>query len=204
MMTRKVFISYSWAEPSGSVVNNWIYPYLLESLKGRNVECVVDKVTCGYNEDIDKFEEDIVNATKVILVLSQTFLYSEDCMYEAALAVSRCNITEQIYIINLTNYNYRKDEAEHYDKICEYFNNRKSKVEEEISKLPPVASETKKKELRKIDTILNNLSDVWDMFKSKNSSRFETVSKDNFKLLSDDILKRLESCGISSADIAEG
>lgn len=203
-MTRKVFISYSWVEPSGSVVNNWIYPSLLGSLRGRDVECVVDKVTCGYNEDIDNFEEDIVNATKVILVLSQDFLYSEDCMYEAALAVSQCNTTEQVYIINLTNYNYRKDEEGRYDKICDCFNNKKSKVEEEISKLPSVANKTKKKELRKINTILNNLSDVWDMFKSKNSGRFETVSKDNFKLLSDDILKRLEVCSISSANIAEG
>lgn len=199
-----MFISYSWAEPSGSIVYNWIYPSLLESLKGRNVECVVDKVACGYNEDIDKFEEEIVNATKIILVLSPDFLYSEDCMYEAALVVSRCNIAEQVYIINLTNYNYRKDEAEHYNKVCEWLDNRKSKVEEEISKLSSVAIKTKKKELRKINTILDNLSDLWDMFKSKNSGRLEIVSKDDFKLLSDDILKRLEVCGISSANIAEG
>lgn len=202
-MDRKVFISYRWKEPSGSVVNNWLYPSLQKSLKGKNAVCVIDKITCGYNENIDLFEKDIVNATKIVLVLSQDFLYSEDCMYEAALAVSRCNVEDQVYIINLTNYDYRKDEEKHYGKVCEWLDNRRSRIEDEISKLPPIASETKKKELRKINAILNHLSSIWDMFKSKNSGLFEAVSKNDFKMLSDDILRRLEENSISSASIAE-
>ena len=66
-----------------------------------------------------------------------------------------------------------------------------------------MASETKKKELRKINAILNHLSSIWDMFKSKNSGLFEAVSKNDFKMLSDDILRRLEENSISSASIAE-
>ncbi len=81
-MDGKVFISYSWKEPSGSIVNNWPVP----SIKAAGINCLVDREACGYNANIDKFEADIPKAAKVVLVLSPAFLTSEDCMYEAALA----------------------------------------------------------------------------------------------------------------------
>lgn len=84
----KFFISYSWKEPSGSIVNNWLVP----AIKAAGITCLVDKEACGYNANIDKFEADIPKAAKVMLVLSPEFFRSLDCMFEAALAVSKCDI----------------------------------------------------------------------------------------------------------------
>lgn len=40
-MNKTVFISYSWAEPSGGIVNNWLKP----SLKNVGIGVSVDRYT---------------------------------------------------------------------------------------------------------------------------------------------------------------
>ena len=128
-MNCKIFISYSWTEPSGSIVNNWLKPCLKEA----NINCMIDKDDCGYNGNIDKCERDLPNAAKVVLVLSPPFFRSLDCMYEASLAVSKCDIEKQVYVINLRNYHFRKDELNLLKETSDCFEDLKMKREEVLS-----------------------------------------------------------------------
>lgn len=66
-MNGKVFISYRWTEPSGSIVNNFLKP----SFHQAGINCLIDKDDCGYNANIDKFEAELPLAAKVVLVLRQ-------------------------------------------------------------------------------------------------------------------------------------
>lgn len=180
-MNGKIFISYSWTEPSKSIVNNWLKP----CLKNAGINCMIDKDDCGYNDNIDKFERELPNAAKVVLVLSQPFLFSPDCMFEAALAVSKCDVEKQVYVINIQDYNFRKDELNLLKEISDRFEDLKMKKEEALQKLSDSAKGPVKDELRKINTILGNLSGLWKMLRSKNSGSFDAVSKDGFKLVCD-------------------
>ena len=187
-MNGKIFISYSWAEPFGSIVNNWLVP----AIKAAGINCVVDKEACGYNANIDKFEEDIPNAAKVVLVLSPAFFQSLDCMFEAALAVSKCDVEKQVYVINLQNYNFRKDEQEMLGDISSYFEEYKMKMQDALSKLPDSAKGPLKDNLRRINTVISNLTALWRMLKSKNSGAFEEISKDGFMLVCQELQKSLQ------------
>lgn len=129
-MDGKIFISYSWAEPSGSIVNNWLVP----AIKAAGITCLVDKDACGYNANIDKFEADIPKAAKVVLVLSSAFFRSVDCMFEAALAVSKCDVERQVYVINLPEYNFRKDEQGLLQGTSSFFEGLKMKTQDALSK----------------------------------------------------------------------
>ena len=187
-MNGKIFISYSWSEPSGSIVNNWLVP----SIKARNINCLVDKEACGYNANIDKFEVELPQAAKVLLVVSTAFLHSLDCMFEAALAVTKCDIEKQVYVINLHNYNFRKDDQNLLEETFRVFENKKRQIKEAMDKLPDSAKGPLKDEMRKINKVLGSWNALWRMLKSKNSGSFEMLSKNDFKLVCDVISESLK------------
>lgn len=187
-MNGKIFISYSWLEPSGSIVNNWLKP----CLKNAGINCMIDKDDCGYNDNIDMFERELPNAAKVVLVLSPAFFRSLDCMYEASLAVSKCDIEKQVYVINLQDYNFRKDELNLLKETSDRFEDLKMKREEALQRLSESAKGPIKDDLRKINTILGNLSGLWKMLRSKHSGSFDSVSKDDFKLVCDVLKSSIE------------
>lgn len=99
-MNGKIFISYSWSEPSGSIVNNWLKPYL----KDTGITCMIDKDDCGYNGKNEIIERELPLASKVVLDVSPAFLLSPSCMFEAALAVTKCNVGKQVFVINLLDF----------------------------------------------------------------------------------------------------
>ena len=187
-MNGKIFISYSWSEPSGSIVNNWLVP----SIKAHGINCLVDKEVCGYNANIDKFEADLPDAAKVVLVISPAFFLSLDCMFEAVLAVTKCDIEKQIYVINLQDYNFRKDERYLLQETSTFFENLKMKTQEALEKLPDSAKGSIKDDLRKINTVRDNLNALWRMLKSKNSGKFDLLSKDDFKMVCEVISESLK------------
>ena len=185
-MDGKIFISYSWAEPSGSIVNNWLVP----AIKAAGITCLVDKEACGYNANIDKFEADIPKAAKVVLVLSSEFFRSLDCMFEATLAVSKCDVESQVYVINLLDYNFRKDGQKWLDNTVSFFESKRREYEDSMSKMSSVVIGPYKDKLRKINTIIGNLEGLWKMLESKNSSEFKTLSVNNF----DFVCRELKRC----------
>lgn len=144
----KIFISYSWSEPSGSVVNNWLKP----CLKDAGITCMIDKDDCGYNGNFVTFERELPLAAKVVLVVSPAFLFSPECMFKAAFAVTKCDVEKQVFVINLMDYDFRKDDKNLLRETSIIFENRKMKVQEAIEKLPDSAKGSMKDELRKINT----------------------------------------------------
>ena len=81
-MNKTVFISYSWAEPSGGIVNDWLKP----SLKDADISVSVDKDNCQYQDSIEEYEQEIGNANMIIAVVSNFIsginqLYVRDCFH---------------------------------------------------------------------------------------------------------------------------
>jgi len=196
-MDGKIFISYSWEEPSGSIVNNWLVP----SIRAAGINCLVDREACGYNANIDKFEEDIPKAAKVVLVLSPAFFSSLDCMYEAALAVSECDVEKQVYVINLVDYNFRNDVDKWLDRVDSNLGARKRECEEAMLKLSDTGKEPYKDKLRKIDKIFSHLDDLWRMLSSKNSGTFGSISKNSFELVCKELNRSIEESMLKTEGI---
>lgn len=196
-MNGKIFISYSWAEPFGSIVNNWLVP----AIKEAGINCLVDKEACGYNANIDKFEADIPNAAKVVLVLSPEFFQSLDCMFEAALTVSKCDVEKQVFVINLPNYNFRKDSEKRLETTVSLFESQKKECEEAMIKLSSAVKGPYKDKLRKINIIIRNLGELWKMLGSKNFGEFKSLSVNNFEFVCKELKRSLEETVYKNDDI---
>lgn len=197
-MDGKIFISYSWKEPSGSIVNNWLVP----AIKAAGINCLVDREACGYNANIDKFEADIPKAAKVVLVLSPAFFDSLDCMFEAALAVSKCDVEKQVYVINLMDYNFRNDDDKWLERVDSFLSTRKKGYEEAISNLSDAGKTHYKDKLHKINTIINHLGRLWRMLGSKNSGTFDSISKNDFVLVCNELKESVEESMLKTEGIS--
>jgi internalin A len=73
----EIFISYAWGGESEEIVNK-IYPILVE--KGFNV--IRDKVDLGYKGNIKEFMQRIGMGKAIVVVISDKYLKSENCMFE--------------------------------------------------------------------------------------------------------------------------
>ena len=112
--------------------------------------------------------------------------------FEAALAVSKCDVEKQVFVINLPNYNFRKDEDKWLERAASLFDGRKKDYEESMTKLSDPVKGPHKDKLRKIITIIGNLGGLWKMLESKNSGDFQELSKNSFEFVCNELKRSLE------------
>ena len=79
----QIYISYRQKQPAKSIVRNWLCP----SLKQADIDYCIDEEDCGYGHNIEQFEREIGDADSVLVMLSEQYFYSINCMYELALVV---------------------------------------------------------------------------------------------------------------------
>ena len=72
-----VFISYAWGEEREEIVNE-----IDEALQKRGLKIVRDKRDLDYKGFISQFMERIGQGNCVIVVISDKYLRSENCMFE--------------------------------------------------------------------------------------------------------------------------
>jgi len=177
-MSKNVFISYCWHEPSNGIVCNW----LCESLKSHSIDYVLDKNDCVYGDSIDEFERSIGSADKVIVVASRDYIQSEACMYEASMIISRGNLKKRIIPINVDDFGRECDD---YLNISIFWVNEYKKKKELYDKMPEQMKGYVKTELEKTELIINNFEKFWKFFHDINTLSFIGVSKNCFKVLID-------------------
>lgn len=77
MITQEIYISYAWTNESEEVLKN-----LCEVLDDNSIKYFVDKKDIDYKGNIREFEEKLGKGNYIILIISDKFLKSKDCMYE--------------------------------------------------------------------------------------------------------------------------
>ena len=180
-MKKAIFISYCWKEPSQSIVRNW----LCKSLRRRNYEPIIDVDRCGYRDNIDEFEKKIGRGEAVIVVINRSYLESKECMYELSLLYQNERFKERIFPLNIDNKNF--GEHSFYIKVCNYWDNQISVIEEELSRVEEPSDTFLNDDLTKFKTIKKNLPNFFRYFYRYNLKDFDYLSKDNFQNLIDEI-----------------
>lgn len=96
MSRLEVYISYAWGGESDVVVAE-----ICQQLHMHNVKYCIDKKDIAYKDNIREFEERLGERDYVILVVSDKFLKSKDCMYEFLQIKNTGNIYKRIFPIVL-------------------------------------------------------------------------------------------------------
>ncbi len=169
----EVFISYAWGqedEEREKIVNQ-----LDQSLQKRGLKIIRDKRDLGYKGSIRDFMTRIGEGGCVIVVLSDKYLRSKNCMYELVEIAGNKQFADRIFPIVLPD-------AKIYDVMerinyIEYWEQEKAELNERLRSL---------KDLSNVPGVHTELSD-YDRFRDEIDG-LTTILK-NMNALSPDILR---------------
>jgi len=91
-----VYISYAWGEEREEIVNE-----LDQSLQARGIKIIRDKRDLGYKGSIKEFMEQIGRGLCVIVVISDKYLRSRNCMFELVEIAENKQFFDRIFPIIL-------------------------------------------------------------------------------------------------------
>lgn len=109
--TPEIFISYGWGGESETTVDK-IYDVFKK--KGYNI--IRDKIDLGYKGNIKAFMKRIGKGKIIVVVISDKYLKSENCMYEMLHIYQNNNLWERVFPIVLSDANIY-DPISHIDYI---------------------------------------------------------------------------------------
>lgn len=100
---REIFISYAWGGESEEFVNK-----LDATFQTRGITIVRDKRDLGFKGRIKAFMEEIGRGNAVIVIVSEKYLKSENCMFELIQISKNGDFYDRIFPIVLENANIYK------------------------------------------------------------------------------------------------
>jgi hypothetical protein len=157
----EVYISYAWGGESETVVDD-----MCQQLQAHRVKYYRDKKDIAYKDNVREFEERLGKGDYVILVVSDKFLKSKDCMYELLQIKNAGNIYDRIFPVVLEDakiYNpidridyikYWEDKAQELDDKIKTINSAyQSGLRDDIDNYTEI-----KKIIPEITTILSRMN----------------------------------------------
>ena len=170
-----IYISYRQKQPVKSIVRNWLCP----SLNQADIDYCIDEEDCGFGHNIEQFEREIGDADNVLIMLSDQYFYSINCMYELALVVKNRQHKRPPVLVSLDDFSRTNDQ---YNKICSHWENQLESIRQNMRgdrnrDLPFISN------LEKVQLVLEYFGDAWKLICDTNTRTFEQISEKNFRKL---------------------
>ena len=181
-----VFISYAWGDEREEIVNQ-----IDGSLQKRGLKIIRDKRELGYKGSIREFMERIGKGDCVIVVISDKYLRSPNCMFELVEIAENKDFQNRIFPI------IWKD-ADIYDPIkrieyIRYWEVTRKTLAKEMRKLDPANLQGIREEMDLYDRIRDKISSLTSILKDMNTLTPEMHQDSDFSQLYDAIEKRMRS-----------
>ncbi len=101
--TPEVFVSYAWSEESNAIVDG-----LQQVFQEHDIRLLRDREEVRYKDSIRDFMRRIGQGKAVVVVISEKYLKSENCMFEMVEIVKAQSLRERIFPIVLSDANIYK------------------------------------------------------------------------------------------------
>ena len=188
-----VFISYAWGGEREDVVNQ-----IDQALQKRGLKITRDKRDLGYKGSIKEFMERIGLGNCVIVVVSDKYLRSPNCMFELVEIADNKQFHDSIFPIVLTDANI-------YDPIkrieyVKYWEVKRAELAEAMKTLDPANLQGIRDDMDMYDRIRDKISGLTSTLKDMNTLTPEMHQDANFSHLYDAIEKRMKE--ISAGELA--
>ncbi|MDB9543971.1 HEAT repeat domain-containing protein [Microcystis aeruginosa CS-1036] len=95
-MNQQVYISYNWQEDSNEMANQ-----LVQAFAAKGIEIIRDKTHTSYKDSIKNFMRQIGQGKCVVVVISDRYLKSENCMFELVEIARNGDFYQRIFPIIL-------------------------------------------------------------------------------------------------------
>ena len=179
-----VFISYAWGSERESIVNE-----IDESLQQRGIRIIRDKRVLGYKGSIRDFMERIGQGHCVIVVISDKYLRSPNCMFELVEIAENKQFHDRVFPVVLSDANI-------YDPVTrlEYVKHWEAKRKElakAMKGVDPANLHGIREDMDQYDRIRDKISGITSILKDMNTLTPDMHRDSEFSNLYDAIMKRM-------------
>jgi hypothetical protein len=159
---QSVFISYAWKGESEEIVNQ-----IDKALQERGLKIIRDKRDLGYKGSISEFMERIGRGNCVIVVISDKYLRSPNCMFELVEIADGKQFHDRIFPVVLNDANI-------YDPIkrieyVKYWETKRAELAEAMKTLDPANLQGIREDMDLYDRIRDKVSGLTSMLKDMNT-----------------------------------
>ncbi len=183
----EIYLSYGWGGESEQIVNS-----IYEILKNEAFNVIRDKVDLGYKGNIKEFMQTIGKGKYVVVVISDKYLKSENCMFEMLEIKNNGSAYDRIFPIVLSD-------ARIYDEIdrIDYLNFWDDKVTELKKKVEtlrdPVGKVRVYEKMNQYADINRIIDEITDTLRNMNTLTPEMHKDANFEQLIKAIHAKMQS-----------
>lgn len=174
---KKVYISYSWKEPSNHIVMNNLVPAFISN----NIEFALDKNDCNYLDNIPEFEERIGRGEFIVAVISDAYVHSIQCMYEVACIFENGNVRERLRPLCFDDV--KRNDNDYYKDIVNYWGNKMSETRVNIAQIGDPADRLLGTELKYLEKICRYIDVFFKYLRSTNTCSLTEMGKNQFEKL---------------------
>ncbi|HSK67164.1 MAG TPA: toll/interleukin-1 receptor domain-containing protein [Anaerolineales bacterium] len=180
-----VFISYAWGGEREEIVNQ-----IDNALQERAIKIIRDKRDLGYKGSIGEFMERIGRGNCVIVVISDKYLRSPNCMFELVEIAEGKQFHDRIFPIVLADANI-------YDplKRIEYVRHwelKRAELAEAMKTLDPANLQGIRDDMDLYDRIRDKISGLTSILKDMNTLTPDMHRDADFNEVYDGIVKRMQ------------
>lgn len=183
MAHQEVFISYAWGGESENVAND-----LEALLREKNIRIVRDKADLGFKGLIREFMERIGQGNLVVLIISDRYLKSKNCMFELLEVAKKGEFHSRVFPLVLPDANI-------YDSLVlidyyNYWDQQFSELNAKLSTMGNLSKTSKVFETLDLYTdIRAAIDDLAGKLSNMNTLTLEIMRKKNFQPLLDSLLE---------------
>lgn len=180
-----IFISYAWGGEPEEIVDQ-----IDQALQQRGIKITRDKRDLGYKGSIREFMERIGQGNCVIVVVSDKYLRSPNCMFELVEVAEHRQFFDRVFPVVLADANI-------YDplKRIEYVRHwevKRAELAEAMKTLDPANLQGIRDDMDLYDRIRDKVSGLTSILKDMNTLTPEMHQDSDFSYLYDAIEKRLK------------
>src|SRR5215208_2859984 len=181
---RQVYFSYAWGGESERIVNE-----LDADLKNKGITVIRDKRDLGFKGMIRDFMQQIGRGHAVIIVISDKYLKSPNCMFELVEIAKNKDLYDRIFPIVL-------GDSDIYNpvnriKYIKYWEDKLKELDEAMRSVSSANLQGMREETDSYDEIRDNISNLTFFLKDMNTLTAEMHENSNFASLLVTLEKRL-------------
>ena len=180
-----VFISYAWGEENEKIVNQ-----LDQSLQGRGMKVIRDKRDLEYTGSIRSFMERIGTGDCVIVVISDKYLKSPNCMFELVEIAGNKQFEKRIFPLVLADAEIYKIKGKF--QYIKHWENQIKELKELLKEVDPTNLQDIYEQLNLYDRIRDNISRLTGILSDMNALTPEMHKDSDFNQLYTAIEKRMK------------
>ena len=186
-----IFISYAWGGEREEIVNQ-----IDQALQARGIMIIRDKRNLGYKGSINEFMERIGRGNCIIVVISDKYLRSPNCMFELVEIAEGKQFHDRIFPVVLADANI-------YDPIkrieyVKYWEVKRAELADAMRTLDPANLQGIRDDMDLYDRIRDEISGLTSTLKDMNTLTPDIHRDADFAQLYEALMQRMQAAPVST------